>query len=442
LMKANLGSVSEADVEDAGASNEFKMSVLGMKPNFAGVASGSASILSSLHGTVLDGKNDALKSLFKSNNPGMLKACLEVVSTVKDEHPVQYVLMTIFEGCRSDSSLNETLTESAKSTNVYTPIMNKLSGSKNLDKYITDKAAYLLSSIIGHGGAAMFSEDQVAGLAKGLVDGSLGCTEKGAMDAMANLLKCDAFRTTVWKVNGVKEMILKVQPTSASAIVYKSIFCIWMLSFNPEIQPELEKNGVAQNLRDVFATSRVEKVIRIALSALRNCLKHQGLSGEIVEKGTLEVLQQNEYEKWRDAELYDEIREMSQALGTRVMELSNFDRYEKELSSGNLRWGFIHSEKFWAENVMKCEKDEFKAIRTLGSLLTSTDTITLAVACHDIGEFVRLHPVGKRMVTKMGVKASVMTLMAHPDREVAREALLCVQKIMLNKWQEFQEDGK
>ena len=43
-----------------------------------------------------------------------------------------------------------------------------------------------------------------------------------------------------------------------------------------------------------------EKVIRIALSALRNCLKHSGLSGDIVEKGTLEVLQQNEYEKWRD----------------------------------------------------------------------------------------------------------------------------------------------
>ena len=76
-----------------------------------------------------------------------------------------------------------------------------------------------------------------------------------------------------------------------------------MLSVNPQNQPELEKTGAAQNLRDGFATSRVEKVICIALSALRKCLKHVGLSGEIVEKGTLEVLLQNEYEKWRDAEL-------------------------------------------------------------------------------------------------------------------------------------------
>ena len=51
-----------------------------------------------------------------------------------------------------------------------------------------------------------------------------------------------------------------------------------------------------------------------------------GPSGEIVEKGTLEVLLQNEYERWRAAELHDEIRKMSQAVSTRVIELSNLDR--------------------------------------------------------------------------------------------------------------------
>ena len=68
---------------------------------------------------------------------------------------------------------------------------------------------------------------------------------------------------------------------------------------------------------------------------------------------------------------------------------------------------------------MKLENDEVKAIRTLGTLLTSTDTTTLAVACHDAGEFVRLHPVGTRMSRKMGIKARGRTLMAHPDPEVA-----------------------
>ena len=58
---------------------------------------------------------DTLKNLFKSNNPGMLKACLEALSSIKDVHALQYVFMQICAGCRSDSSLNEVLMDSAKS---------------------------------------------------------------------------------------------------------------------------------------------------------------------------------------------------------------------------------------------------------------------------------------------------------------------------------------
>jgi len=225
------------------------------------------------------------------------------------------------------------------------------------------------------------------------------------------------------------------------AILYKCLFSVWMLSFNPTCLAALEKTQVASMLKDTFLNSRVEKVIRIGLNALRNCLKSKELSAQIVEKGAMEPLQQLEFEKWRDPELYDEIRDMCSLVSARVNELSNFDRYEKEISSGNLQWGFIHSEKFWNENVMKFEKDEFRAIKTLAGLLSSNNPTTLAVACHDIGEFVRLHPVGKRTVGKVGAKDSVMSLMSHPDREVAREALLCVQKLMLNRWQDC-VDGK
>ena len=124
------------------------------------------------------------------------------------------------------------------------------------DKHVTDKGAYRVSSIMGQGGMNLFGQQRVTEVAACLVSGSFGTTDKGSMDAMANHLKCDGFRSAVWKVNGVKEMILSVPPTSASALVYKSIVCIWMLSFNPQNQPELAKTGAAQNLRDVFATSR------------------------------------------------------------------------------------------------------------------------------------------------------------------------------------------
>merc|ERR1712151_253939 len=109
-----------------------------------------------------------------------------------------------------------------------------------------------------------------------------------------------------------------------------------------------------------------------------------------------------------------------------------------------LQWGFIHSSKFWAENVMKFEQNDYKALRALAALLmgAETDATTLAVACHDVGEFVTLHPLGKKKINHLKIKERVMLLMSDDtaDREVRREALLCCQKIMLNKWQDL--DGK
>merc|ERR1712187_781206 len=109
---------------------------------------------------------------------------------------------------------------------------------------------------------------------------------------------------------------------------------------------------------------------------------------------------------------------------------------------GKLQWGFVHTPLFWQENVKKFESNDFKALKMLAALLTDIkkDSTTLAVACRDIGEFVSIHPMGKKMVAKLGVKELVMDLMGSEDpemREVRREALLCCQKIMLNKWQEM-----
>jgi len=133
-------------------------------------------------------------------------------------------------------------------------------------------------------------------------------------------------------------------------------------------------------------------------------------------------------------------------ISTQVQEMTNYDRYERELQTGKLQWGFVHSSKFWAENVFKFETNDFKALKQLAALLLdeTTDSTTKAVACHDFGEFVTSHPLGKKKVGQLGVKDRVMFLMASTtpaDRELRREALLCCQKIMLNKWQEI-ESGK
>ena len=57
-----------------------------------------------------------------------------------------------------------------------------------------------------------------------------------------------------------------------------------------------------------------------------------------------------------------------------------------------------------------------------------------AVACHDIGWFVRVHPRGKRllgMVKEGDAKSLIFKAMEHHDKEVKKEALLAVQILMV-----------
>merc|ERR1719460_3392876 len=115
-----------------------------------------------------------------------------------------------------------------------------------------------------------------------------------------------------------------------------------MVSFDTSLSQSLKSNDVIQKLKAVLIFSRTEKVIRLCLTVLKNFLAQkancQAICEDIVEEGVLEAVQQLEYEKWRDTELYDDIRDVVQLISAEVKELSNFDRYMRELESGTLAW--------------------------------------------------------------------------------------------------------
>jgi len=382
------------------------------------------------------------KVSFGFKNEGT-KACMAVMDIKGDATPLQYILTVLCDMLREDGSSYTEFEEAMKGgCAVYKPLIGCLQ-SASPDSYVADKGAWLLSAIIGHM-PRYFSDEEVNAFLALLLARSSGVTELGVLEAITNLLKTEKFRATVWGYAGVSSLVFKVDVKAApSQILYKSVFAIWMVSFDPTLMQNLQSNEVIKKIKAIMTQSRTEKVIRLCLTVLKNFLEQkaacQGICEDIVEEGVLEAVQMLEYEKWRDAELYEDIRQLVQLIASEVKELSNFDRYMKELEGGVLSWGFIHSSKFFGENVMKFETAEFKAVKLLAGLLASENAVTLAVACHDIGEFVSLHPSGKKQVARLGVKERVMELMGSAEadmKEVRREALLCCQKIMLNKWQE------
>jgi len=407
---------------------EVHASIVASRPSFSNAS------LNNLDATATA---QAKKAMLQAD-ANLLPSAIATIATLSDEKPLQFLLTYFYDMLRDDSSTYCVFEDDLKkASNFYGSLLKSFQGAK--DKYSADKAAWLLTAVIGNIPSA-FTVKEAQEVATVLQRSDSPCSELGALDALVNLLKADAFRKTIWKIPGVSDRIMSVSPkTSAPAPLYKCIFALWMLSFEPEGSVFFEEQAVIEKIRETIMYSRVEKVVRLSLTVLRNFISHKTFAEQVVELGVLDPVQALEYEKWRDAELSDDIRDMASQIATKVQEMSNFDRYERELKDGKLKWGFIHSSKFWSENVIKFEQNDFRALKMLAALLDSSDPTTLAVACHDLGEFVAMHPLGKKQISNLGVKERVMSLMSSnspEQREVSREALLCCQKIMLNKWQE------
>lgn len=87
-----------------------------------------------------------------------------------------------------------------------------------------------------------------------------------------------------------------------------------------------------------------------------------------------------------------------------VWHYRTFEVYASELETGMLQWSPSHtSENFWKQNATRLNQDNQQLLRQLARILsTSTNPTVLAVACHDVGQYVKYNAKdGKRQVSFM-----------------------------------------
>lgn len=153
-----------------------------------------------------------------------------------------------------------------------------------------------------------------------------------------------------------------------------------------------------------------------------------------------------------------------------------YDEYSSELTSGHLSWTPVHeSDDFWKENATRLNDRDYEqlkwvssppssssplliiwfGVRTLIKLLNdSQDPVVLAVAVHDLGQYIKHYKQGKkcvlfssplphfppvlslsfRVITDLGAKTRAMELMGHEDPDVRYRALLSVQQLVSQPW--------
>ncbi|XP_045451702.1 V-type proton ATPase subunit H isoform X1 [Melitaea cinxia] len=258
------------------------------------------------------------------------------------------------------------------------------------------------------------------------------------------MLRVDEYRFAFLSVDGISTLLSILASRVNFQVQYQLVFCLWVLTFNSLLAEKMNKFNAIPILADILSDSVKEKVTRIVLAVFRNLIEKpedQQVAKEhciaMVQCKVLKQLSILEQKRSDDEDIMNDVDFLNERLQASVQDLSSFDQYATEVKSGRLEWSPVHkSAKFWRENAARLNERGQELLRTLVHLLEkSRDPVVLAVACYDVGEYVRHYPRGKHIIEQLGGKQRVMYLLSHEDPNVRYEALLAVQKLMVHNWE-------
>eukprot|EP00762_Andalucia_godoyi_P008595 ANDGO_04615.mRNA.1 putative V-type proton ATPase subunit H len=263
-----------------------------------------------------------------------------------------------------------------------------------------------------------------------------------AVDALAILMQRADLRAVFAASKGARLLppLLRTQ-TNHLLTMYNVCISLWLLSFNKDIASELHDSHVVAMLHDTLLRVNREKILRVSLGILQNLVDIGSYAKEMISVGLFSTLKNMSKRKFGDADITELCNALYSKLDSQVTELSTFDSYLQEVMSGRMDWTPAHrSEQFWRDNIDKFEANEFTVVKELINLLSladvenEADARTVAVVCHDLGEFVRHHARGRKIINALDAKTKVMKLMSHNNEQIRKEALLSVQKMMVQNW--------
>ncbi|KAJ7349306.1 ATPase V1 complex subunit H [Mycena albidolilacea] len=321
----------------------------------------------------------------------------------------------------------------------YAPLLRTL---ETQDDFVQLKAAQILTVLLCSETTLLQSPQLQPFLVflASLVQGSSPHKCDIAVQCLEALLARPECRQAIWEIPGIIAglvEILKHKP--GPQMSYQVAFCLWLLSFEQNVAEEINKKyDIIPLLIDVAQGAVKEKVIRVIVATFRNLVvkaPSNNLPAMLVAQ-LLPFAKNLCTRKWSDEDIVEDVQFLRDELNTNFQSLTTYDEYSSELTSGHLSWTPVHeSDDFWKENAIKLNDKDHEQLKVLVKLLKeSSDPVVLAVAAHDVGQYVKHYDRGKKLVTDLGAKTRVMELMTHADSDVRYRALLSVQQLVSQPW--------
>lgn len=376
------------------------------------------------------------------------KTFLSLIEHIAKDQTIQYILILIDDMLSEDKTRVEIFRDYCKKIgiSVWNPFLMLFNRT---DGFIINMSCRIIAKITSWSSEQMDGPDLTLYLSwlRDQLRKPSNVYLQSVARCLQMMLRKDNYRKAFDEIDGIATLEgVFAQDRLNFQLQYQLAFCCWVLTFNSDLARKMKKYRIIQCLADILRESVKEKVKRIVLAVFRNLIQNVD-DREIARENSiimvqckvmkqLEIIQQS-IQANSDPELIEDVEYLIGVLQDSVQDLSSFDEYATELRCGRLEWSPVHnSEKFWRENAHRLNEKNYELLKILIGLLEgSKDPLVMSVAAHDLGEYVRHYPRGKLVAESLGGKNLVMQRLTHEDPNVRYEALLCVQKLMVQNWE-------
>jgi len=390
----------------------------------------------------LDSATDK-QAVLKKHGKASARAFVNLIGQISRDQTVRY-LLTLIDDLLSANRENIFLFHQFAVTVDTTPWASFMNLLSRPDPYISCQACRITAKLATWGKLRFSDEERVqfiSYLMRKLTDEKNSDWLIGSSSALLIILRLVENRKIILTMGVDKIILNQLAKTNQNfQLQYQLVCCLWFISFNHAA--ELAQNSALVGIIcDVIRETEKQKVSRVSLALFRNLLESSedtkllaaAMIGAKIQK-SLEVLQEQPLD---DEEMEDDLNFVSQQLQEVEQTLSSFDEFCSEISTGRLQWSPVHTNnKFWRDNCHRFVEKDYKILRSIIHVLQTTEEPeTLCVGCHDLGEFVRHYARGRQVLDKINAKQTVMQLMTNEDQKVRYNALVAVQKMMVNNWE-------
>ena len=218
---------------------------------------------------------------------------------------------------------------------------------------------------------------------------------------------------------------------------------LWILSFHEFTLKNFEDYslGIIEKTVKILDFFNKEKVVRIVLLLLDNLkTSSEGCHEIMSDISLMNLIIKLQNRHWVDNDITELLDKIFEFLDQNQKTFSSIDKFKKEVGQKHhLRWGPIHTDKFWQENFLYFhEKDNLELIKILVDVVKNetADDRDKAIACFDLGEFARYFPFGRQFLDKLDIKSEIIRQMGrvNSSAELKKEAITCYQKLLMNTW--------